>query len=218
MLVFYSFFTQWMKCQRIQWIYKWEIICFQVRGILSSFEEQGNGFLSGSSGNMAPLQIKEEASPYPFGQLQLLHFFKHSIQSSVCCGVRQLLLWLLKMRTMSLGWLSVAVPWEKLIAYGTWSICNLLIQYGLEYWNNERLQHSLINVSWMYLKCYFPRASWTDGADAAIVVWTNLMLHTWKKDIAKLGQKQQLADFVSLDNGIAQILGELFMEIFCSSI
>lgn len=82
----------------------------------------------------------------------------------------------------------------------------------------KSLQNFLINVSWTDLKCYFPRASWTDGADAAIVMWTNLMLHTWKKDIAKLVQKQQLADFVSLDDGSAQILGELFMEILSSSI
>lgn len=185
----------------------------------SVFLQQGNCFLLGSSGNMAPLQIKEEASPYQaFGQLQLLHFFELSMQSSVCCGIWQLLLRLLKMRTVSLGWLSVVVFWENLIAHGTWYICNLLIQYGLEYWNNERLQNFLINVLWMYLKCYFPRASWTDGADAAVVVWTNLTLHPWKKDIAKLVQKQQLADFVSLDDGIAQTLGELFMKIFCSSI
>lgn len=31
-------------------------------------------------------------------------------------------------------------------------------------------------------------------------------------------QKKQLADFVSLDDDIAQTLGELFMETWCSSI
>lgn len=33
-----------------------------------------------------------------------------------------------------------------------------------------------------------------------------------KKGVAKLMQKKQLADFVSLDDDIAQTLGELFME------
>lgn len=31
-------------------------------------------------------------------------------------------------------------------------------------------------------------------------------------------QKKQLADLVSLDDAIAQTLGELFMETWCSSI
>lgn len=33
-----------------------------------------------------------------------------------------------------------------------------------------------------------------------------------KKGVAKLMQKKQLADLVSLDDAIAQTLGELFME------